>query len=201
MMRMRAGACAGRRRSIWRRLCDYALAVAILGLLILLAARFDATQTRKLEGAAAVADGDSIVLGGERIRMLGIDAPELTQICSLDGSDYPCGRRARDALVRAIGGRPVTCAGWRRDRYDRLLASCKAGGAELNRMQVEAGWAVAYGDFEAEEQIARRSRAGLWAGAFDRPRDWRARHGGMAEAEHDAIGRILDWLRQTLRFS
>jgi endonuclease YncB( thermonuclease family) len=60
---------------------------------------------------------------------------------------------------------------------------------------------VAYGDFEAEEGLARRNRAGLWAGKFDRPGDWRARHGGMAEAEHDSIGRILDWLRQILRFS
>jgi endonuclease YncB( thermonuclease family) len=192
---------AGRRRSVWLRLFDYTLAVAILGLLTLLAARFDVTKSRRLEGMAAVADGDSITLGGKRIRLLGIDAPELTQICSIAGSDYPCGRRAREALVRAIDGRPVTCAGGRRDRYDRLLASCKAGGAELNRMQVEAGWAVAYGDFEAEEKIAQSSRSGLWAGAFEQPRDWRARHGGMAESEHDAIGRILDWLRQAFRLS
>ena len=192
---------AGRRRSVWLRLFDYALAVALLGLLTLLAARFDASEMRRLKGMAAVADGDSIMLAGERIRLLGIDAPEVTQICSIAGSDYPCGRRAREALVRAIDGRPVACAGGRRDRYDRLLASCMAGGAELNRMQVEAGWAVAYGDFEAEEQVARRTRSGLWAGAFEPPRDWRARHGGMAEAEHDAIGRILDWLRRAFRLS
>ena len=27
--------------------------------------------------------------------------------------------------------------------------------------------------------------AGLWAGSFERPRDWRVEHGGMAEGEHD----------------
>ena len=100
-----------------------------------------------------------------------------------------------------IGGRPVSCSGWERDKYDRLLATCTAGGGDLNRSQVEAGWAVAYGDYEAEQEAARRKGAGLWAGSFDRPRDWREMHGGMAESEHATPGSILDWLRQMLRFS
>ncbi|TIQ02261.1 MAG: thermonuclease family protein, partial [Mesorhizobium sp.] len=65
-----------RPRSLWRRLADYALAVLVLGLLILLAARLDRIETRKTEGAAVVNDGDTITLGTERIRMRGIDAPE-----------------------------------------------------------------------------------------------------------------------------
>ncbi len=192
---------AGQARSLWRRLFDYGLTAAILGLLIVLAVRLDQTETWQLAGAAVVADGDSLTLGAERIRLLGIDAPEFDQICRASGTDYPCGRRAREALVRAIGGKPVECAGWRRDRYDRLLAKCSAGGAELNRLQVEAGWAIAYGDFVAEERTARRNQAGLWAGKFDRPGNWRATHGGMTEGDHGSLGRILDWLRQILRFS
>ena len=81
------------------------------------------------------------------------------------------------------GGRSPAPAG-SATRYDRLLAACTAAAEELNRSQVEAGWAVAYGDYEAEEDAARRKGAGLWAGSFDRPRDWREMHGGMAESEH-----------------
>ena len=187
--------------SRWRRLCDLALTIAILGLLILLSARLDRIETRRADGRAVINDGDSITLAAERIRLRGLDAPELNQVCRRQGAEYPCGRRAREALVDLIDGRPVACAGWERDRYARLLASCTAGGRDINRMMVESGWAVAYGQFEAEEQAARQRGAGLWGGSFDRPRAWRDQHGGMAESEHGAAGRILNWLRQMLRFS
>jgi len=187
-------------RSRLRRLWDWLLTFAILGLLVLLAARLDRTETRSLAGHVTVNDGDSITLGTERIRLRGIDAPEFDQSCRKSGADYPCGRRAREALVSRIGGRPVSCTGWERDKYDRLLATCTAGGSDLNRGQVEAGWAIAYGDYETEEMAARRKGAGLWAGSFDRPRDWREMHGGMAENEHLTPGSILDWLRQMLDF-
>ncbi|RUZ03354.1 thermonuclease family protein, partial [Mesorhizobium sp. M7A.F.Ca.CA.001.12.2.1] len=140
-----------RPRSLWRRLVDYGLAVIILGLLILLAARLDRVETRKTQGVAIINDGDSITLGTERIRMRGIDAPEYTQTCRKNGADYSCGTLARQSLVRLIAGKPVSCTGWQRDRYGRLLGDCTAGGKDLNRAQVEAGWAVAYGDFESEE--------------------------------------------------
>jgi len=178
---------------------DWCLALAILGLLILLTARLDKSATLNLEGRVTVNDGDSITLGTERIRLRGVDAPELHQTCKRGGQGYPCGRQSRDSLVAMIGGRPVQCTGSERDRYDRLLAVCTAGGVDLNRHQVEAGWAIAYGGYQSEELVARREGAGLWAGSFDRPRDWRERHGGMAESEH-AQDSILAWLRQVLRF-
>lgn len=188
-------------RTSLRRLWDWLHTFAILGLLILLSARLDRVETRSLQGRVTVNDGDSITLGTERIRLRGIDAPEFVQTCRKDGADYPCGRRARESLVKLIGGRPVSCAGWERDKYDRLLATCMADGSDLNRGQVEAGWALAYGGYEAEESAARQKGAGLWAGSFDRPRDWRDMHGGMAESEHATPASILNWLRQMLRFS
>jgi endonuclease YncB( thermonuclease family) len=187
-------------RSPWRRAWDWLLTFAILGLLVLLAARLDRTETRNLQGRVTVNDGDSLTIGTERIRLRGIDAPEYDQTCRRNSADYPCGRRARESLSALIGGRPVSCSGWERDKYDRLLATCMSGGSDLNRGQVEAGWAVAYGDYRAEEEAARRNGAGLWAGSFERPRDWREMHGGMAESEH-AVPGILDWLRRMLRFS
>jgi endonuclease YncB( thermonuclease family) len=177
------------------------LALAVLALLIVLAARLDRTEPRSLEGRVTVNDGDSLTLGTERIRLRGIDAPEFDQTCHRNGADYPCGRRAREALVSLIAGRQVSCTGRERDKYDRLLATCTAGGADLNRSLVETGWALAYGDYAAEESAARRNGAGLWAGTFERPRDWREMHGGMAEREHAAPASLLNWLRRILRLS
>ena len=188
-------------RSPWRKLGDYGLTVLLLGLLILLAARLDRMETRKTEGVAVVTDGDSIALGGERIRMRGIDAPEYSQTCRRDGADYPCGKLSRQSLVRLIAGRPVSCIGWQRDRYGRLLGDCQAGGVDLNRSQVAAGWAVAYGDFETEEAAARAGKAGIWAGTFDQPQTWRASHNGqLAERKHGALASVGDALREIFRF-
>ncbi len=45
---------------------------------------------------------------------------------------------------------------------------------------VRAGWAIAYGDYYGEEQVARRDRAGIWAGEFIEPKDWRVLNGQAA---------------------
>lgn len=188
-------------RSPWRRLLDYGLTAIILGLLILLAARLDRVEKRQAQGAAIINDGDSITLGTERIRMRGIDAPEYTQTCRKNGADYACGTLARQSLVRLIAGRPVTCSGWQRDRYGRLLGDCKAGGTDLNRAQVEAGWAVAFGDYDSEEATARAAKVGIWAGTFDRPQDWRdSHHGDVVERKHGTLASIGDAMREIFRF-
>ncbi|TIT33775.1 MAG: thermonuclease family protein [Mesorhizobium sp.] len=199
--RSRPRYAAPRPTNPWRKLLDYGLAVIILGLLILLAARLDRVETRKTQGGAIINDGDSITLGTERIRMRGIDAPEYTQTCRKNGADYACGTLARQSLVRLIGGRPVTCSGWQRDRYGRLLGDCKAGGTDLNRAQVEAGWAVGYGDFEGEEATARAAKVGIWAGTFDQPQDWRdSHHGDVVERRHGTLASIGDAAREIFRF-
>ena len=189
------------RRGIFRRAFDVFLAVVILGLLALLAARLDRVETRRPAGAAVVNDGDTITIAGEKIRLRGIDAPEYSQTCMRAGIKYACGREAREALRKLIGGQPVACAGWQRDRYGRLLGECQAGQTDLNRSLVEQGWAVAFGGYETEEDSARRAGRGLWAGDFDRPRQWRDTHGSMAEDDHGRLGAAWNWLRTVLGLS
>ncbi|TPN86535.1 thermonuclease family protein [Mesorhizobium sp. CU2] len=188
-------------RSMGRKLLDCCLAVLILGLLILVAARIDRFETRKEQGVPIVNDGDSITLGTERIRMRGIDAPEYLQVCQKDGADYACGKLARQSLVKLIANRPVSCSGWQHDRYGRLLGYCKAGDTDLNRAQVEAGWAVAFGDFEIEEAGAKAAKAGIWAGTFDAPQDWRdSHHGAPVERRHGMLASVGDALSEFFRF-
>lgn len=186
-----------KRRSRRSRLVDLLLTLVVLGAVALAGAYAPfLREAEVLRGTARVADGDSLVLDGERIRLQGIDAPELTQTCTRVGADYPCGREAREALARLVAGRSVSCESRQRDRYERVLATCVAGGVEVNRAMVEAGWAVAYGDYSEAEAAAREARRGLWAGAFERPQDWRRIHGGPDGESHDWLSPLVGWLRR-----
>jgi endonuclease YncB( thermonuclease family) len=186
-------------RSLGRKALDYGMTIALFALLALLVARLDRLQTQTEQGTARVNDGDTITLGQERIRLRGIDAPEYTQTCERNGEDYACGQMARQALVDMIGGRQVSCAGWQRDRYGRFLGDCRAGDVDLNSALVAAGWAVAYGGYKAEERKARAAKAGIWAGGFERPQDWRHAHGRPDQGPHDAFGSFGDGLRELFR--
>lgn len=132
-------------------------------------------EGERLAGGARIVDGDSLNLDGRSIRLEGIDAPELAQTCERAGGQGPCGREARRALIELIGDDEVVCRLAGADKYRRTLARCTAGGRNLNAGMVRDGMAVSYGDYRSEESEARGARRGLWAGAFERPADWRAK--------------------------
>jgi endonuclease YncB( thermonuclease family) len=190
-----------RSRARTRLLGGLVTLVALIAFTVWAIPRLDRIASQEKAGSAQVADGDTLTLDNERIRLKGIDAPELHQSCRAAGSDYACGRSARRELLRLIGDKPVTCEGWERDRYGRLLALCSAGGTELNAMLVTNGWAVSYGAYGAEESAAKAARRGLWAGEFVRPSDWRAAHGDMAGAEHTSWQAVLNALKALLGIS
>ena len=50
-----------------------------------------------------VVDGDGLKAGKERVRLWGIDAPEMKQDCTKDGEKYPYGQVAADMLAAFIG--------------------------------------------------------------------------------------------------
>ena len=190
-----ARAAPGRRRG-GLRLFDLLLAVALLALVAVIAAKVGDMASVTLDGQATINDGDTLTVGKERMRLRGIDAPEFGQLCTDGGgSEFDCGRRARQALVEAVGGRAVACTGQERDKYGRLLVTCRAGTTDLNATMVRDGWAVSFGGYGAEEDVARERSAGLWAGKFERPRDWRVRRGDMLEAEHLAPSALRAMLR------
>jgi len=163
---------------------DLLLMVSIFLFLGLVVTRLDAGRQELSSGRAKVIDGDTLVLGGKRIRLVGIDAPELRQICRRDDQPWPCGKAAKDHLATLIGEASTICEAGGSDRYGRLLATCSSGGRDLNAAMVGSGHAVAFGDYEAEQDAARTKRLGIWAGTFDAPRTWRQTHGGMDEAPH-----------------
>jgi endonuclease YncB( thermonuclease family) len=128
---------------------------------------------RAVTGVAQVTDGDSLRVNGVEIRLKGIDAPELRQTCEREGQPYRCGQEARSVLLRRLSESEITCRIEGRDRYRRALATCALDGDDIGAWLVEQGWAVGYRDYEREEARARSRSAGLWAGTFQRPVEWR----------------------------
>lgn len=131
-----------------------------------------------LQGHPRVIDGDTIEIAGEKIRLHGIDAPEIKQMChQADGTEYACGEMATFALAEIIERHWVVCKGDTRDRYKRWIMVCYTGPYDINAKMVERGWAVAYRkyskDYVDEENIASDTRVGIWQGDFKMPWEWR----------------------------
>jgi hypothetical protein len=83
-------------------------------------------------GVASVIDGDTIEIHGQRIRLHGIDAPESSQLCELNGKPWRCGQSSANALADHIGRRTVTCEPRTHDRYGRLVAACSVAGTSIS---------------------------------------------------------------------
>ena len=132
----------------------------------------------EVSGRASVIDGDTIEVGGDRIRLHGIDAPESAQTCLAAGERWRCGRRATRALRDRIANGTVACEERGQGRYGRTVAVCRLGGSDLNAWMVLEGWALAYRrystEYVAEEASAKAARRGVWRGDFVAPWDWRA---------------------------
>lgn len=156
------------------------LHVAAAFALVLLAGLVAEWMLRKevLAGPATVVDGDTLSLDGRRIRLQGMDAPEPAQTCIRDGAGWPCGATARFALAEMVQRGDVFCTVSGEDRTGRALARCTVGGDDIAEALVRQGLAVADGlrGYAAAEAEARAARRGLWAGPFERPRDFRAAH-------------------------
>ena len=140
----------------------------------------NSTPKNILSGNAYASDGDSLKMQNIRIRMLGIDAPELSQICiDKNEKEWKCGIVAHKRLRQLIAGKQVVCSGNEYDRYDRFLAKCEVNGEDLGAVLVKEGLAVGYyknEDYRREEASAKRKKLGMWVGEFERPKDWRAKN-------------------------
>lgn len=172
--RGRGGAGRGWWRSTWRRSTwgSLVIALVLIGVALLVE-----RLVPPLTGAVRVADGDSLVVDGERVRLDGIDAPELHQSCGAPGKEWPCGARAKAALEALVTEGAVNCRPVDEDRYGRAVAICGVGTSDLGARQVAEGWALATGlAYQREEAKARAAGKGIWSGPFEVPGEWRERH-------------------------
>ena len=140
-------------------------------LTVWLLAAFLPAHAADLQGSVVgVHDGDTVtVLDATRrqhkIRLAGIDAPELSQAF---------GRVSRQHLADQVAGRTVVIEWSKQDKYKRLVGKVLLNGRDINITQIEAGLAWHYKKYASEqspedrqryaraEEQARASRLGLW---------------------------------------
>lgn len=130
-------------------------------------------------GHARVVDGDTVEIEGVRVRLEGIDAPEIGQTCpGLWFGRWSAGRDAASELKQMINSAVVHCQSLGTDSYGRMLGLCTANGLELNREMVRRGFAwafVKYSErFVADEKIARDAAVGIWRRTCEPAWDYRA---------------------------
>ena len=130
-----------------------------------------AIGTQTLTGrVVTIADGDTITVldateTQHRIRLAGIDAPELHQAF---------GNQSKQSLSEMIFGRDVTVSYQKIDQYGRIVGKILLDGRDINLEQIKAGMAWHYKYYENEqtqedrqgyasaEEDARAARRGLW---------------------------------------
>lgn len=157
-----------------------AVIAALAGLCLAGAATIAIPQETAINGSVRVVDGDSLVVGGQRVRLYGIDSPELSQTCGVDHN--PCGLAAKAALERLIGHDAVACVEKDRDRYGRVVATCSTRAvSDLGQLMVGTGNAVDYiryslGRYKDAEDAAKAEHLGIWAGPFTAPAQYRRDH-------------------------
>jgi endonuclease YncB( thermonuclease family) len=135
-------------------------------------------EWRRYRGLPRVIDGDTLDIRGERIRLFGIDTPELGQPWwDKEGKEHDAGISARDALTSLIEGKRVSVKVLREDKYQRSLAIVKVDGRDVARSLVSQGWAFASpgsARYRRTENAARRRRRGFWRGEVMMPWEFRA---------------------------
>lgn len=90
-------------------------------------------------GQAWVIDGDTIDIGGTRIRLAGVDAPEM---------DHPYGKKAKWALVNLCKGQEVRAVFDGDLSHERTVATCYLpDGRDLSAEMVMAGLAIDWPKF------------------------------------------------------
>jgi micrococcal nuclease len=121
------------------------------------------SQTVKV---ARVIDGDTYVIEtGEKIRMIGINAPEMS-------TEF--GDDAKAHLEKLIGGKEVMLVedakATKKDKYKRLLRYTILNGEDINQRMVCDGFAVAYTRFKFTkkesyvdcQEVAELASLGMW---------------------------------------
>ena len=143
----------------------------------------------EISGIPKVIDGDTIHINNKKIRLEGIDAPEIRQQCKKPflqissfigltfNKNYSCGVTAKVELANKINNSKIKCISSSKDRYKRYLAVCYKDKINLNKWMVRNGYAVAYKryskDYVKDEEFAKENKLGLWQGSFMMPEKWR----------------------------
>lgn len=113
-----------------------------------------------------IIDGDTFeIRSGEKVRLLGINAPEITDIY---------GKEAKQYLTEIISGKSIELKTDNisndKDRYNRLLRYAIIEGIDINKKMITDGFAFAYlkynfakkEDYRQAQIFAQNNHNGMW---------------------------------------
>lgn len=90
-----------------------------------------------------VFDGDTFQMGGQRIRIANIDAPETHEYrCA---AELALGNRATEKLRALLSSGTITLNGEGHDQYGRDLGTVRVNGQDVGELMIAAGLAREYG--------------------------------------------------------
>jgi micrococcal nuclease len=130
-----------------------------------------------------VHDGDTLRLqNGQRIRLFGIDAPELAQ---------PYGQAARDYLQEMVKGQDlsISCVG---KSFQRLVCKVNAGDKDVGLEMVKAGFAYDYpkfshGLYAQAQETAKAEKKGFWLTGTNNELPWNYRRHKRDSAKQQSL--------------
>jgi micrococcal nuclease len=138
-----------------------------------------------------VVDGDTIIVNKGTtkltIRLVGIDAPEVSHAKNLPGQ--PFSQQSTKHLAGLVLNKTVDIKSYGPDRYGRALGEVFLDGNNINIEMVKSGLAEVYRGTPAKgqnmepywmaEEEARKTGKGMWVlgDKYVSPREWRKTHG------------------------
>uniref|UniRef100_A0ACD5Y3W1 Uncharacterized protein n=1 Tax=Avena sativa TaxID=4498 RepID=A0ACD5Y3W1_AVESA len=132
-----------------------------------------------------ICSGNEIVARKYRIRMRGIDAPELKM---------PYGEESKEALVKLIGGKSTTIYVYGKDQFERYVGDIYCDNVFIQEQMLKNGHVWHFKNYDKRpvffqwERKARAARKGLWASNNpEKPWNWR-------RDERNGIHNTIEWV-------
>lgn len=132
----------------------------------------------EIVGIPRVIDADTLEVSGQRIRLGGIDAPEMSEEClRADGRRWACGVWATEQARAMLAGQRVHCVDLGQRTYQRVVGRCYLGEQDIAVSLIEAGaarrcarYARAQGQdkaYAAAEARGMQAQAGVFGGPLN----------------------------------
>lgn len=123
-------------------------------------------------------DGDSFILADRKVKLWGIEAPQLNQKCYFNNSYFNCGKKSKQFLIEKFSNKTIACDVQLILKNNTYVSNCYAynprstenfrtDGIFINDYLVAKGYAfekikISHGYFSKSNFEAQRTKKGLW---------------------------------------
>lgn len=131
-----------------------------------------------LYGQARAYDGHTLLVDGHPVRLNGIEAPGVRQVCSTAArTTWRCGQKAFERLSALVRTGKVRCTVIAPAGHGAAAACSASQTKDIGALLVGEGLALpnrqSLGAYNAAAAGAMKARRGLWIGPFTDPAKWR----------------------------